>query len=40
MRERKIHRLVVTEPEAQGERPVGILSMTDVVAHMEVPRHG
>jgi CBS domain-containing protein len=37
LRERKIHRLVVTELEERGERPVGILSMTDIVARMEVP---
>lgn len=30
LRERRIHRLVVTVPTAGGERPVGILSMTDV----------
>ena len=40
LRERKIHRLVVTEPATGGELPIGILSMTDVIAHMEVPRHG
>ena len=40
LRERKIHRLVVSEPAPGGERPIGILSMTDVVAHMEVPSHG
>lgn len=40
LRERRIHRLVVTEPAPGGERPVGILSMTDIVARMEVPSHG
>ena len=40
LRDRKIHRLVVTEPAEKGERPVGILSMTDVVRRMEVPGHG
>jgi len=40
LRRRKIHRLVVTEPADGGERPVGILSMTDIVARMEVPHHG
>ncbi len=40
LRRRKIHRLVVTEPASGGERPVGILSMTDIVARMEVPSHG
>jgi CBS domain-containing protein len=39
LRTRKIHRLVVTEPGERGERPVGILSMTDVVARMEAPKH-
>jgi CBS domain-containing protein len=40
LRERRIHRLVVTEPAGSGERPVGILSMTDVVQRMEVPVRG
>jgi CBS domain-containing protein len=40
LRRRKIHRLVVTEPAGGGEHPVGILSMTDIVARMEVPHHG
>jgi CBS domain-containing protein len=31
LRARKIHRLVVTEPVAAGERPIGILSTTDLV---------
>jgi CBS domain-containing protein len=31
---RRIHRLVVTEPEGDRERPIGILSMTDLVHHM------
>lgn len=35
LRERRIHRLVVTEPAPHGEQPVGILSVTDVVRHME-----
>ena len=39
LRERKIHRLVATEAATGGERPIGILSMTDVIAHMEAPRH-
>jgi CBS domain-containing protein len=30
LRQRRIHRLVVTEPTGGGEKPVGILSMTDV----------
>ena len=29
--ERKIHRVVVTEPEGGRERPIGILSVTDLV---------
>jgi CBS domain-containing protein len=31
---RRIHRLVVTKPTADGERPVGILSLTDVVRRL------
>lgn len=34
LRERKIHRLIVTEPEGGRERPVGILSVTDLVRHL------
>lgn len=34
LRERKIHRLVVTEPEGDRERPVGILSVTDLVRYV------
>lgn len=34
MRERKIHRLVVTESEGGREHPIGILSVTDLVRHM------
>lgn len=34
IRERKIHRVVVTEPEGGRERPVGILSVTDLVRQM------
>lgn len=30
LEERRIHRLVVTEPDPAGERPVGILSLTDI----------
>ena len=30
LRARKIHRLVVTEPVPAGERPIGILSTTDL----------
>lgn len=32
----KVHRLVVTEPVPGGERPVGILSLTDVVQHLDL----
>jgi len=32
--ERKIHRVVVTELEGDRERPIGILSVTDLVYHM------
>lgn len=31
LRAHRIHRLVVTEPVAGVERPVGVLSMTDIV---------
>lgn len=31
---RKIHRVVVTEPQGDRERPIGILSVTDLVRHM------
>jgi signal-transduction protein with cAMP-binding, CBS, and nucleotidyltransferase domain len=34
LKTRKIHRLVVTEAVAGGERPIGILSLTDVVRHV------
>ncbi len=30
LRERRIHRLVVTESTSAGERPLGILSLTDI----------
>lgn len=33
--DRKIHRVVVTEPEENHERPIGILSVTDLVGHMK-----
>lgn len=36
LKTRKIHRLVVTEPVPGGERPVGILSLTDVVRHLDL----
>jgi CBS domain-containing protein len=31
---RKIHRVVVTEPEGDGQRPIGILSVTDLVRQL------
>jgi CBS domain-containing protein len=34
IRERRIHRVVVTVTEARGERPIGILSVTDLVGRM------
>ncbi|MFQ5829467.1 MAG: HPP family protein [Candidatus Methylomirabilia bacterium] len=37
LRERKIHRLIVTEPARGGEVPVGIISITDIVTRMEIP---
>jgi CBS domain-containing protein len=33
--ERRIHRVVVTVPEGTRERPIGILSVTDVVGHLK-----
>jgi CBS domain-containing protein len=37
LRAKRIHRLVVTEPApGGGERPIGILSLTDVVKHVDV----
>lgn len=40
LRERKIRRLVVTEPVLGGQQAVGILSMTDIIARTEVPSRG
>ena len=40
LEKRRIHRLVVTEPTAEGERPVGILSLTDVARVLTVPTSG
>ena len=34
IRDRKIHRVVVTEPEGDRARPIGILSMTDLVGRI------
>ncbi len=31
---RRIHRVVVTVPEGSRERPIGILSVTDLVGHL------
>jgi CBS domain-containing protein len=39
LHERKVHRIVVTEPEGSGERPVGILSLADLVRHMPRAPH-
>lgn len=39
MREKRIHRVVVTEVEGGRERPVGILSLTDLVRHMPREPH-
>jgi CBS domain-containing protein len=33
IRERKIHRVVVTEPDGDRERPIGILSVTDLALY-------
>lgn len=40
LEKRRIHRLVVTERTAEGERPVGILSLTDVARALAVPAAG
>jgi CBS domain-containing protein len=40
LRARKIHRLVVTEPSDSGDRPVGILSMTDIARVLGDPAVG
>jgi crotonyl-CoA carboxylase/reductase len=37
---RKIHRVVVTVPERKGERPIGILSVTDLVGRLEEALRG
>ncbi len=40
IREQKIRRVVVTEPEGDRERPVGILSVSDMLRHMAGEREG
>ena len=35
IKERRIHRVVVTMPEGSRERPIGILSLTDLVGHLK-----
>ena len=41
LKARKIHRLVVTEPmPGGGERPMGILSLTDVLSHLDLREAG
>lgn len=37
--EKRVHRVVVTEIEGTRERPVGILSVTDLVKHMPRSPH-
>ncbi len=37
LRRHRIHRLVVTEPGPDGERPLGILSLTDIVRVLGAP---
>jgi len=34
LRDRRVHRAVVTVAEGERERPVGILSVTDLVGHL------
>ncbi|HEY8368045.1 MAG TPA: CBS domain-containing protein [Thermodesulfobacteriota bacterium] len=38
MREAEVHRLVVTRPEGGGEKPIGVLSVSDLVRPGEKPR--
>jgi CBS domain-containing protein len=38
MREQHVHRVVVTVPEHGRERPIGILSVTDLVEHLSAAR--
>ncbi len=38
LREADVHRLVVTRPDAAGERPIGILSVSDLVRPEARPR--
>jgi CBS domain-containing protein len=38
IRERQVHRLVVTVPEGGRERPIGILSVTDLVERLGAAR--
>jgi CBS domain-containing protein len=40
LRSRRIHRVVVTEPTPAGERPVGILSTTDIARLHGAPTVG
>lgn len=40
IREQKIRRVVVTEPEGDRERPVGVLSVSDLLRHMAGEPHG
>jgi CBS domain-containing protein len=35
LRDRHVHRVVVTVPEGGRERPIAILSMTDIVEHLD-----
>jgi hypothetical protein len=38
LRERHVHRVVVTVAEAGRERPIGILSVTDLMARLGAAR--
>ena len=40
LQERHVHRVVVTVAERGRERPIGILSVTDLIAHLAAARAG
>jgi CBS domain-containing protein len=40
IRERHVHRVVVTVPEGTRERPIGILSVTDLIERLSAARGG
>jgi CBS domain-containing protein len=40
IRERQVHRVVVTVAEGGRERPIGILSVTDLIERLDAARTG